>query len=272
MDSNLLKVFLAVAKTKSISLGAKELNFTQSNVTLRVKQLEKSLGYELFHRTNRGVILTLEGEKLYPLAVDIVKRIDEANLKMKNINYQEHLKIGSTQSNTTIRLTKFIEKVNDDFSDMQLEFVVDSSLNLIDQLLDYTIDIAFVNGKPNHKDLEVLNIFKEDIVLVESKDKIAQNTIYAYKNGCVNRIFLEKYLTKKEKQTYKKVNIENYELIFASVKAGYGVALFAREIIEKFGYLDKLKVTEMDFDLDTYLICRKDHVPMIENYLKELNL
>jgi len=54
MDSNLLKVFLAVVHTKSISLGAKELNFTQSNVTLRIKQLEKSLGYDLFYRTNRG--------------------------------------------------------------------------------------------------------------------------------------------------------------------------------------------------------------------------
>jgi len=272
MDSNLLKVFLAVANTKSISLGAKELNFTQSNITLRVKQLEKSLGYALFHRTNRGVILTLEGEKLYPLAVDIVKRIEEASLKMQNINYQEHLRIGSTQSNTTIRLTKFIENINHDFEDMHLEFIVDSSLNLIEQLLDYKIDIAFVNGKPNHKDIEVLNTFKEDIVLVEPKDKVAQNTIFAYKNGCLNRIFLEKYLTKKEKQTYKKTNIENYELIFACVQAGYGVALFARKIIEKFGYLDKLKVTDMDFDLDTYLICRKDHIPMIENYLKELNI
>ncbi len=65
MDSNLLKVFVSVSNTKSISLGAKELGFTQSNVTLRIKQLEKSIGYELFHRTNRGVVLTHEGEKFY---------------------------------------------------------------------------------------------------------------------------------------------------------------------------------------------------------------
>jgi len=272
MDSNLLKVFIVVAKTKSISLGAKELNFTQSNVTLRIKQLEKSLGYELFHRTNRGVTLSLEGKKLYPLAVDIVKKIEEASLKMKNINYQEQLRIGSTQSNTTIRLTKFIEKINNDFNDMKLEFIVDSSLNLIDKLINYEIDIAFVNGKPNHKDILILNKFKEDIVLVEAKNKTIQNTIFSYKNGCLNRIFLEKYLTKKEKNTYKKTNIENYELIFACVNAGYGLALFSREIVEKFGYLDKLKITTMDFDLDTYLVCRKDYIPMIENYLKDLKI
>lgn len=162
MDSNLLKVFITVANTKSISLGAKELNFTQSNVTLRIKQLEKSLGYELFFRTNRGVILTQEGEKLYPFAIDIVKKVEEATLKMRNINYHELLKVGSTQSNTTIRLTNFLKKLNKDFEDMKLEFVVDSSLNLIEQLLDYKLDIAFVNGNPNHKDLKVLNTIKED--------------------------------------------------------------------------------------------------------------
>ena len=47
MESALLKVFVAVANKKSISLGASILNFTQSNVTLRIKQLEKNLGYLL---------------------------------------------------------------------------------------------------------------------------------------------------------------------------------------------------------------------------------
>jgi len=270
MDSNLLKVFVAVANTKSISLGAKELNYTQSNATLRIKQLEKSLGYELFHRTNRGVVLTLEGEKLYPYAIEILKKVEEATLKIRNIDYQELLRIGSTQSNTTIRLPDLIDRLNKDFQDMKLEFIVDSSLNLIEKLLDYKLDIAFVNGDPKHKDLEVLNIFKEDIVLVEPLEKKPQKTIFAYKNGCLNRIFLEEYLTKKEKSVYKKVNLENYELILACVKAGLGVALFSRPIIEKFGYTQKLKITNMDFNLDTYMVCRKDYVPIIEKYLREI--
>lgn len=272
MDTNLLKVFVAVSNSKSISLGAKELDYTQSNATLRVKQLEKSLGYELFHRTNRGVVLTLEGEKFYPYAVEILKKIEEATLKIKNINYQEYLKIGSTQSNSTIRLTNFFEKINAMFPDMKLEFVVDSSLNLIEQLLDYKVDIAFVNGKPNHKDVEILNRFNEDIVLVEPKDKTADNKIYSYKKGCLNCILLEKHLMKEKQKIYKKINLENYELILSCVKAGFGVSIFSREIIKKFAYEDKLKLTKMNFDLDTYLICRKDYIPLIENWLRKIQL
>ena len=41
MDLNLLKVFVSVANNKSISIAANELKCAQSNVTSRVKQLEK---------------------------------------------------------------------------------------------------------------------------------------------------------------------------------------------------------------------------------------
>jgi DNA-binding transcriptional LysR family regulator len=169
LDSNLLKLFIAVANTKSISQAAKYLGFTQSNVTLRVKQLEKNIGYSLFHRTNRGVVLTKEGEKLFPYAVDIVKKVEEATIHMRNIDYQEVLKIGSTQTFTTSNLIPFIEQLNKDFKDMKLEFMVDSTLNLLEKLLDYKIDIAFINGNPNNKDLEILNIFYVDMALVEAK-------------------------------------------------------------------------------------------------------
>lgn len=272
MDSNLLKVFICVSHKKSISAAAKELGFTQSNVTLRVKQLEKNVGYSLFHRTNRGVVLTQEGEKLYPFAIDIVKKVEEASIHMRNINYQELLKIGSTQTFTTSNLIPFIEQLNKDFNDMKLEFSVDSSLNLIEQLLDYKIDIAFVNGNPNNKDLEILNIFYEDMVLVEPKEKKADNSLLVFKKTCANCIFLENYIKKTRKESYKTVALENYELILGCIKSGYGVSLLSPKIIGKFGYKNQVKVTKIENYLDTHLVCRKNYLPIIHNYLRDITL
>ena len=42
MDSNLLKAFITVKNEKSISNAAKKLGYTQSNITSRIKQLEKN--------------------------------------------------------------------------------------------------------------------------------------------------------------------------------------------------------------------------------------
>lgn len=272
MDTNLLKVFITVAKSKSISAAAKELEFTQSNVTLRIKQLEKNLDYSLFHRTNRGVVLSSEGEKLYPYAIDIIKKVEEATLQLRNINYQEVLKIGSTQTFTTSNLIPFIEQLSEDFKEMKLEFNVDSSLNLIDKLLDYKIDIAFINGNPHNKYLEILNIFDEKMVLVEPKKKQIGNSVFVFKKTCANAIFLEKYIKENREESYKTVALENYELILGCVKAGYGVTLLSPKVIEKFGYSDSVEITSIENYLDTHLVCRKDYLPKIHEYLRNITL
>lgn len=54
MDAGDLKIFQAVAREGSISKAALALNYVQSNVTTRIKQLETQLQVPLFHRSNRG--------------------------------------------------------------------------------------------------------------------------------------------------------------------------------------------------------------------------
>ena len=92
MDSHLLKVFVTVAKEQNVSQAANKLNCAQSNVTSRIKQLEKNLGFKLFNRVSKGVKLTYEGEKLLPDALEIVHKIEKTVFKMQNIDKSEVLK------------------------------------------------------------------------------------------------------------------------------------------------------------------------------------
>ena len=275
MDSNLLKVFVAVANNKSVSLGALELGFAQSNVTSRIKQLEKNLGYTLFHRIPKGVKLTHEGEKLYPYAIEIVKKVEEATLKMMNLTHQEILRIGSTQSNAPIRLLPFVSKLNEDFPDMKLEVYTDTTPLVVEALLNYKVDIGFVSGNPHHKDLKVLKVYDEDIYLVESKEKQSENCILGYKSSCAYFTYLCSQFRKDGNTTFKTTIFENYETILGCAKIGMGKSLVPISIIKKFGYEKDLKLTKLDndiYDLSTHLVCRKDYIPMISDYLTKLKL
>ena len=121
MDSNLLKIFISVANNKSISLGANELGFAQSNVTSRIKQLEKSLDCTLFHRVPKGVILTNEGERLYKHAVEIVKKVELAISDIQNQQHQKKLIVGSTDCNAAVRISQFLMNLHENFPKMQME-------------------------------------------------------------------------------------------------------------------------------------------------------
>lgn len=275
MDSSLLKVFVSVANKSSISLGAQYLGVTQSNVTHRIKQLEKVVGHTLFHRVPKGVILTKEGEKLYPFAVDIVKRTQEAELQMKNISHQELLRIGTSQANAAIRLLVFCEKLNKKYPDMKIEISTNGTPKVIEELLDYKIDIGFIAGTPNSDELMVLNKFNDDLYFIESKYKKSPNCLIGYRENSTHFKYLQEYMKKRGNHNFKTMVIQNYDVMQGFVKAGFGKAFLSKALIKKYGYGDDFivrKIENADDDLATHLICRKDYMPMISSYLKRVKL
>ncbi|WP_372023225.1 LysR family transcriptional regulator (plasmid) [Tistrella mobilis] len=64
MDWNDLRVFLAVARTGSLTRTSAELRVSQSTVSRRIAQLEASIGVTLFQRHQTGYFLSDEGREL----------------------------------------------------------------------------------------------------------------------------------------------------------------------------------------------------------------
>ena len=272
MDSSLLKVFVEVARENSITKAASKLKFAQSNVTSRIKQLEKSLGFALFHRVPKGVILSKEGEKLYPYAVEIVKKVELATFSMKNINNQEHLIIGSTESNATTRIIPFLQQLHGDFPNTSLELITNTTREITKELLDYKVDIAFISGIPKSSDLMILNKIDENIVIVEAENANPPNVFLSFKKGCAYNEFGQNYLKNILQEDFKTLEFGNYEIILGCVKAGMGKSILPMSIVKKHKYENDLKITALPKELanmPTCLVCRKDNIPKIEGYLKD---
>eukprot|EP00767_Chilomastix_cuspidata_P007724 gnl/Chilomastix_cuspidata/8515.p1 GENE.gnl/Chilomastix_cuspidata/8515~~gnl/Chilomastix_cuspidata/8515.p1 ORF type:complete len:276 (-),score=21.21 gnl/Chilomastix_cuspidata/8515:288-1115(-) len=273
MDSTLLRVFVVVAQEKTITLAAKKLGFAQSNVTSRIKQLEKSLGYTLFHRVPKGVILTHEGEKLYKHAIEIVKKIENAVLDMQNIQYQKKLVVGSTDCNAAVRISSFLMKLHKDHPEIQLELLTGTTRDVIQMILNYKVDIAFISGEPVNDELIILKKFEEEIAILEPQDESCPNVILSFKEGCAYDEFLKSYYLKKGEQIEKSLAFGSLETILACVKAGMGKTLLPTNLVDKLGFSKELKITKLNKKtayIPTCLICRKDNIPKIADYLKEI--
>jgi LysR family transcriptional regulator, cell division regulator len=275
MDSHLLKVFITVAKKGNISQAALELNCAQSNVTSRIKQLEKNLDIKLFNRVSKGVKLTYEGEKLYPDAVEIIHKIEETETKIKNLNGQEILKIASTQANAPIRLVPFISNLKKDFPSKKIELYTNTSLLVIDSILNYDVDIGFICGRIEHKDIEIIKEFEEELYIVEAKDTEIQNSVFTYIDSCIYYIYFASLLRSEGSNDFDTVQIENYETILACVELGMGRAILPINLIKKYGYENRLNLKKVDntkTNFSTCLVCRKDNIPKEIEYFKNLEL
>ena len=77
-DTVLLRTFVAVCEQGSFTKAAREVNLTQSAVSLHVKRLEDQVGSRLIVRNMRGVRLTEQGEVLLSYARRILALYKEA--------------------------------------------------------------------------------------------------------------------------------------------------------------------------------------------------
>lgn len=71
-----LQYVLTVATKGSISEAAKTLFVSQPSLTSAVRDLEDEVGITLFNRTNRGTVVTSEGEEFLAYARQVVDQVD----------------------------------------------------------------------------------------------------------------------------------------------------------------------------------------------------
>ena len=69
-----MKYALAVAKSGSINKAAEQLLMNQPNLSRAIRELEASVGTEIFSRSAKGMEVTPDGEKFLRYAENITDR------------------------------------------------------------------------------------------------------------------------------------------------------------------------------------------------------
>ena len=69
-----LRYVIAVADHGSMNEAAKALFISQPSLSGAVKELEKELGFELFLRTSRGIVVTPDGEEFLGYARQVTEQ------------------------------------------------------------------------------------------------------------------------------------------------------------------------------------------------------
>ncbi len=86
-----LKYITTVASKGTISEAARELYISQPSLTAAIRELETELGITIFHRTNKGVILSAEGEEFLGYARQVIEQtqlIEEKYMGKEPVKHQ----------------------------------------------------------------------------------------------------------------------------------------------------------------------------------------
>jgi DNA-binding transcriptional LysR family regulator len=94
IDTALLRAFVAVVETGSVTGAAALLNLTQAAVSQQLKRLEDLFGIELFERHHRRLALRPNGERLLAHAHKLIALNDEVFGAMSAPAYEGEVRLG----------------------------------------------------------------------------------------------------------------------------------------------------------------------------------
>ncbi len=146
------KIFYYVGKYKSFSKAAKALNNSQPNITRTMNNLEAELHCKLFIRSNKGIALTSEGEKLFlhVQAAHEQLQIGEAEINLSKNLHTERISIGFSIGITEIMLHDKILPVLRDYHrsypGTHIQIINNSTPALVSAVSDGLIDMAVVTA------------------------------------------------------------------------------------------------------------------------------
>jgi DNA-binding transcriptional LysR family regulator len=144
MELRQLHYFLTVAEELNFSRAAERLRITQPPLSLQIQNLEKELGFPLFHRNNRHVELTNAG-KIF--ADEIRKTLDHLHRAVENAERAHNgeigtLTVGFVGSATYDILPSVLREFHSLYPDVEVHLLEMSTPVQVEALRQEEIDIG----------------------------------------------------------------------------------------------------------------------------------
>jgi DNA-binding transcriptional LysR family regulator len=269
MDVADLKAFEAAARHGSMNRAAVELNTVQSNVTARIRSLEREVGVALFQRHVRGVSMTPAGLRMLPYAARIAKLVSDARVAaMDEGPPRGSLMLGTMETAAALRLSPIVTKFVRMHPQVRLSLTTGTSCSLAEDVAECRLDGAFIAGPLDHQELRSETVFREELVLVtprtiqslESLTTIAHLKIIVFRVGCLYRRQLEALLVEGGILATT-LEFGSLDAIIACVAAGIGITLLPRGVVAAAAQQDIIAIHEISPEkarVETLFVRRHD--------------
>lgn len=179
VDLELYKIFTIVANEKNITKASEKLNISQPAVTKHIKNLENALELRLFNRTNHGIELTSDGQKIYEEAKEAVETLNSIFVKYgknRNINLGVHVSMYKMFSKILTKFSNINENITINISDTDLINMLAPDLSdMIAKLENEELDIIISKKTDNynHNKIEFIKVGEiQDILVVNNDSKL----------------------------------------------------------------------------------------------------
>ncbi len=149
MEFRQISTFVQVANHQSFSKAAEYMGYTQSAVTVHIRNLESELNTQLFDRIGKRVVLTAQGEQFLTCARRILYEVDQAKYVTGNNREPDGLlRVGTIESLCFSKLPPILSYFRSHYPKVSIQIITDSPEELIRQMERNELDLIYILDVP----------------------------------------------------------------------------------------------------------------------------
>ncbi len=281
MNLDVWKIFYEVANTGNISKASRRLHISQPAVTKQIQNLEEYLDCKLFIRSQKGVLLTKEGEIILNDIKNGLNSFEQAERKIQANNQMLTgiIRIGISTTLAKTYLMPYIRDFHAIYPNIVFEISTDPTTVLKEQMKKGKVDFILAKFPPKIADdfqytkigeMQDIFVINESYkTLLNKKLKLQDLTNYPIllqKNPSSSREFIEKFCLENEVLLNSVMEIASSNLLIEFAKIGYGIGVVTKE------YVKKELINQELFELEvTPKISKRDFgiISLDQNYLSK---
>ena len=290
MEIRNLATFVRIAQLHNFSKAAEQLGYSQSAITMQIKQLEEELNVRLFERIGKHIRLTQAGDRLLPRAMEVLNAVRRAQtVSMGQGEISGPLRIGTAKS----LLISVLPPVIVEFSRRYPKVEVSTCTGLVEELFcmvrQNDIDLLFfLDKRIDFPEWVKVSERKEEIFFVASAaspladrkkiplDELVEQPFLLTEHGISYRYAFEQMVAQNGLEIHPFLETGNTDIITRMLLHNMGVSFLPGYVVQDYlrsGQLVALDVDCPEAQMWTQLVYHRDKEmsSQMEHFIELLN-
>jgi len=274
MDFDQLETFLEVARHTSFSRAAEKRFRTQPAISSQIRSLEEEVGARLFDRSGGKVALTAAGKAFQKYAEDAIearRNMIGALAEMERVPRGE-IVVGANEATCLHILPEVFAEFKKLYPDVGVQISRLERAKILESVIDNSVDFGVVSTPVDDKRLTVVNIHRDELVIIAAPDHPLSSLKAAGMEQLVGfplllpkigrtRDAIENLFHERQLKPRISMELDSSELLKRFVAAGVGVGFMARSnVVEdvQAGVLAAIALADASIRRELALVFRKD--------------
>ena len=275
LDLRHLQMLEAISQSRTLLDAAHRLSISPSALTHRVREAERRLGVALLVKGKRQPAFTEAGNRMLSIATRCLRELERAEdeLASSKLQVTQVVRVAASTLSGYEWLPDLLRRLNATQPSIEVEVVLDVSLNPVAALKDRLIDVAIMPARIRLAAVRSQELFRDEMVVVlpathpksrrrflEADDLIDETYVTDGMKPETGREF-ERLFEPSGVRPARVLRAGHMEAVIALVRASFGVTILTRRTVAPYlamGDLSVVRLTRKGLYLTWHAVLRAD--------------